>query len=585
MISLTKEQESVCRIESVDAINHMSIIACAGSGKTLTATRRLFEIYKYIRPKESIALFSYSNIAVSTFHNELNKILNTTKNNTVHISTFDSFLTEFVIRPHGKRMMGCSCSPYLINGSESFLEWPKFKIYKEINLRGSRRKIAFRIDELQMRPDDGGIAFYVTRENMSYDVDSEEAIEKIKRVAELGGYTHALRNLWAVLILEEESRLVDIISKKFPYILIDEAQDIGFFHADIVDLLSKNSKITLIGDPNQAIYNFAHADGSFLNEFACEHCGGPKNITCNWRSIEPITCLASRLSGTVTTCKKNPLHELHGVYYRTYEPNGEQCLKADFIDLLTSAGYDLHQSAILCRSNDMVNKILSKDSSSGNGKTKLFAESAIERDTNRDPKTAFNKLVKAIFSLMTDVPSDIPKKVFNATWDAESLRLRRALWEFWRAPDTGLPASSLAAKSEWLSSLRSNLETFLPMFTEHSNLQLDENWRRSIRSNNLPDGCLYQSYSRPNCITSNIRIDTVHKAKGESLDSVLYAVTRSHLDAFLEGTVSEEGRIGYVALTRARYLFVIAIPVACAKTHGSKLAELGIAHLQTPRDD
>jgi superfamily I DNA/RNA helicase len=579
MIQLTDEQKDICSIEGLSNIGHMSIVACAGSGKTLTATRRLLEIYKLLGHKESIALFSYSNVAVSTFYNELNTILAIKKDNPIHISTFDSFLTEFIVTPHGKRKMGCVCSPFLISGSESFLEWPNYKIWIETSAYGKSNKIPFRLDELYLKPADNKIAFYVKRENVTYDIEPQEAWRKIKLAGKLGGYTHVLRNLWAALILDAEPRLVDIISKKFPYMLIDEAQDIGFLHAYIVEKFSQNSKVTLIGDPNQAIYSFAHADGSFLQNFASDMCTGSRAITCNWRSIEPITTLASRLSGTMTTCKRLPQNDFHGVFYSVYEQGMEGRLVDDHSALLVSKGYELQKSVVLCRSNNMVDKVLNKITHSGTGCTKRFAESAIERDTHSDPRVAFNKLIVAIFSLIKEVPADIPKKISNAHWDADILQLRRALWEFWRSPETGLPSSSLSAKSEWLLRLKENLEIFLPEFSELSGLQLKDSWGRSIRSNKLPDGSLYAPYCTPDIPTPSIRIDTVHKVKGESLDSVLYVVTKSHFEAFLEGTNSEDGRIGYVALTRARDLFVIAIPASCLKPYEAKLAELNIAPL------
>lgn len=579
MINLTDEQKKVCNVESLDSIGHMSIIACAGSGKTLTATRRLLEIYKLLCKKESIALFSYSNVAVSTFYIELSKILVIKKDNPIHISTFDSFLAEFVVTPHGKREMGCSCSPFLVSGSESFLEWPTYKIWVETIIRGKSKKIPFRLDELHLKPNNHKISFCVKKGNITYNVESQEAWKKIRLVGKLGGYTHTLRSLWAALILKTEPRLIDIISHKFPYILIDEAQDIGFLHAHIVRKLANKSKVTLIGDPNQAIYQFAHADGSFLREFAQNRCGSPNPITCNWRSIEPITKLSNKLSGTETTHKRTPQNDFYGIFYLAYEQGKEEELSPGYAGLLDSKGYGVLNSAILCRSNDMVDKVLCKRTSNGEGNTKYFAESAIERDTYREPRTAFNKLTRAIFSLMKEVPADIPKKIYNAHWDANTLQLRRALWKFWRSSETGLPASNLPAKSEWLTRLKSNLATFLPEFSELSGLQIKDSWGKVVRNTNLSDGPLYASYSRPELPMPSIRVDTVHKAKGESLDSVLYVVTKPHLDAFLSGTSSEEGRIGYVALTRARDLFVIALPVSCLKTHGAKLAELNILPL------
>jgi superfamily I DNA/RNA helicase len=56
------------------------------------------------------------------------------------------------------------------------------------------------------------------------------------------------------------------------------------------------------------------------------------------------------------------------------------------------------------------------------------------------------------------------------------------------------------------------------------------------------------------------RVSTVHKVKGESLEAVMYVVNKEHARALLDGTKEELGRIGYVALTRARDLFVLAVP-------------------------
>lgn len=57
----------------------------------------------------------------------------------------------------------------------------------------------------------------------------------------------------------------------------------------------------------------------------------------------------------------------------------------------------------------------------------------------------------------------------------------------------------------------------------------------------------------------------MHKAKGESLDSVLYIATKEHAQALLDGVATEVGRIGYVAATRARDLLWIAVPQGALK--------------------
>jgi hypothetical protein len=46
---------------------------------------------------------------------------------------------------------------------------------------------------------------------------------------------------------------------------------------------------------------------------------------------------------------------------------------------------------------------------------------------------------------------------------------------------------------------------------------------------------------------------------------VLYVAKKPHVRALLNGTGTEDGRIGYVALTRAKDLFVLALPENCLK--------------------
>lgn len=65
--------------------------------------------------------------------------------------------------------------------------------------------------------------------------------------------------------------------------------------------------------------------------------------------------------------------------------------------------------------------------------------------------------------------------------------------------------------------------------------------------------------------TPRLRIDTVHQAKGESLDAILYIATKEHISALLAGVDSEIGRIGYVAVTRAKNIFWLAVPANALK--------------------
>ena len=72
-------------------------------------------------------------------------------------------------------------------------------------------------------------------------------------------------------------------------------------------------------------------------------------------------------------------------------------------------------------------------------------------------------------------------------------------------------------------------------------------------------------------IDAALRVETIHGVKGESLDAVLYLADKEHVKALVNGTGTELGRIGYVALTRARNLFWLGILKADADTYRSAL--------------
>jgi hypothetical protein len=48
--------------------------------------------------------------------------------------------------------------------------------------------------------------------------------------------------------------------------------------------------------------------------------------------------------------------------------------------------------------------------------------------------------------------------------------------------------------------------------------------------------------------------------KGEGIQAVMYLTAKKQLDALVAGTSGEDGRIGFVAATRAKDLLIIAIP-------------------------
>jgi len=77
----------------------------------------------------------------------------------------------------------------------------------------------------------------------------------------------------SILLFNQNPDVLAAYRKQFPWILIDEYQDINFAQYRMVRQLmpGKNSNICVIGDPDQAIYGFRGADVRFIREFTHDY--------------------------------------------------------------------------------------------------------------------------------------------------------------------------------------------------------------------------------------------------------------------------------------------------------------------------
>jgi superfamily I DNA/RNA helicase len=128
MTDLSPEQQTIVGLP----LEPLCVTACAGSGKTRTATRRLWEMRQKLDDKHGIiALLSFSNVAVDTFRRDYYGLrcarAGSFRSTAVEIDTVDGFLTRNILRPHAHRTMGASRTAFLIRGREPFLK--SFTVY------------------------------------------------------------------------------------------------------------------------------------------------------------------------------------------------------------------------------------------------------------------------------------------------------------------------------------------------------------------------------------------------------------------------------------------------------------------------
>lgn len=556
MSALTPDQRAV-----VDApMAPLCVIACAGSGKTKTAVQRLVQVRRNLgNARGRVALLSFSNVAVNTFRKAYEVLARDLPagvgRDRVEIDTLDGFITSTVLRPHGHRTMGSSQAAYLVTGGETFLAGFTFKT----------PTYPMPITELLVAFIEGKECFYYRRNDTLELVSNLAARDLIGRLGKSGAYTHDLGRYWAYLALKERPELLKVVVRRYPHILIDEAQDIGSVHQAILQLLIEaGACVTLIGDPNQGIYGFAGADGKFLSEYQERPDVLTYSLKRNFRSVPQIVSIANGLCGRDDMAERAAPTTLHGAFFTGYKRDQHAQLITAFQGALTVAGADAKRSAVLCRGRGLAEQIRGDAAPAGQGTVKVFAAAAVLRDQKNDFRNAFQRVAIGVTALLDKPPHGLVSYVTQpGTPPAkfpEARALRREIWAFTRDPKVGLPSASLTADTQWHPQFVVNIKILLEKLQTKFGLTPAANIGLKLKKTGLPNAALSSAKDLADNEAASLRVDTVHQAKGESLDAVLYMTLKDHAEELLAGVGTEVGRIGYVASTRARDLLWVAVP-------------------------
>lgn len=579
MVSLSKKQQLV-----IDApLEAMAVVACAGSGKTKTAVSRLAKIRsEQDQSRSHVALLSFSKVAVETFkqsytENALHDFGGLASSR-VTIDTFDGFITSHILRPHAYRSMGCNRVPFLISGTESFLYTDKYKYWYSPTPGVNRPVVGATIDKISVGIVGNDFKFSYRQNNLQHLINNGMVVTKA--LGKIGAYTHELGKFWVLFTLLDQPEILRVLANRYSHIIVDEAQDIGLLHQCILELLMKQgTKVSLIGDPNQAIYEFAGATGEFIKDHDSALTNLSFNLDINYRSIPSILNLANSLAGRSDVANRVQVEREHGVYYAVYDPKDQRKLVDAFVNKVQRTGLSVNNSAVLYRGNSGIDKLQNVSKNLGQGAVRLLAEASLERDANSNYQKSFQLAIRAIIGLLKDTPENLSTMLSCSDSYPEIKRLRKDLWLFVRSDKDGLPTSSLKAISEWHAQLKPKIIKLLKKIEQDYGYPQVENIGNKLAKTKLIDTPLLPNQSLDSNQNISIRVDTVHQAKGESLDAVLYMAQKPHIEAMFNGVGTEVGRIGYVAVTRAKDLLVLGVPKSSLKEFAPKFESLGIKEL------
>lgn len=261
------------------------VIAGPGSGKTRVLALKAVTLARAsIHPPQGLALISYSRETVRELKKRL-KLYNYTPGSRDFIGTIHSFSLLHVIKPFGHlfpeygikyplKLLPDEVEQQIYNATLAELGVErKYVSTAEIN---KQRTLS--------RAGKSGVKIYLS------DLVARAAIIFEKKVLETEylDYT-ALINFSAQMIQDQEFVRRSLRSR-FPWLLIDEYQDLGKSLHEIVLELTLNAGIKLfaVGDMNQSIYGFTGGYPAFLEELTNNDDVKTIQLMSNYRSSQPI---------------------------------------------------------------------------------------------------------------------------------------------------------------------------------------------------------------------------------------------------------------------------------------------------------
>lgn len=548
--------------------------ASPGSGKTWTSCRRfIWRGANWHHKAGGLALLSFTNTAIREFYDAtINVGRRDLLSNPNFIGTLDSFIERFLITPFGHLPAGLSKRPKLFTDAHAArLKGGGFSTFIEFS---NGTKIPVETGKLTPIIKDGGIAYGYPGKNGQLSV-----VKVISRqspplaLLKSGYYSHEHRKFWAYYLLHERPDICRILARKFPEIIVDEAQDTNEWLLECLKALrNAGAKITLVGDPDQCIYEYSRASPDSLlllkTNWGIRELPLSKSFRCN----DQIAASVSMVSGnTAFTGAGPPRSDREGAFIVRESGDNFGHSIASFEKLLGEAGIEMEEASILCRGHSQIQSIRGCENyNSFKGQTKEFAHAAFLRDCRKDFRGAFRQFENCLRGITSDDP--LWSQIDEEEDCDEAMAIRLALWRFVKSAN-GLPPVSLSG-DEWVSELKKRLEKLIPSIGISNPIKLGQKIKKSgtVAQLRLP-------IFAPETLFPPIRQETIHQVKGESIAAVLFLGSPKFFNSVVNSINSNENtedrRLAYVAMTRARHLLLIGLPAPHYDLHANKWLQWG----------
>ena len=277
---LQEISEDDMQFAAYKAVNNTVVIAGPGSGKTTVLTLKVMQLLaEMIYPPRGLACLTYSTEAVREFKSRLVK-LGLEKRKNVFLGTVHSFCLSEIITPFAALYPQYKIPLPIRIISEA----EKNRLFNSQNYEGTPKLID--VDKERTRNIKGISRVAIE----SYDIALKAAISFEELLIENGYLDFISMVKKSVELISNESYVRKALEAKYPWIIVDEYQDLGKpLHELILTLLNLTRiKVFAVGDADQSIYDFQGAAPDYLIELSQRQDVSCIHLKNNYRSSQTI---------------------------------------------------------------------------------------------------------------------------------------------------------------------------------------------------------------------------------------------------------------------------------------------------------
>lgn len=532
------------------------VTAGPGTGKTRLFVAALEKFRRERpRPDSGIAALSFTNVARDEITSRLEQA-----SAIDFIGTLDSFFLRFVIKPFGKIVgidpKGYRLVPAAIAGQ-----------YDDSVQIGSDNKHRGFLYTAQFTGVDGETPTIKIRTGYGTEEVHPQyrgpVLNAKRKLWNKGILTHSDTHLLAALILLHATHgpyVIKLLSRRFGAILVDELQDTQFFLGRSLLALYSSGLFSglLVGDPNQAIYEFSGADPGLIDKLGNLSAAVPKSLPKSHRCSDRVCSVANALKVTATEIAAVESGSGRAVMLvHTHKKDDFGDATFSYVD---STFQSFSNSVVLARRNETLEVVLGNSLDDG-----FPGTSRLPRRLQRAASLFFQGRPKEARQL---IEADLCQLAFGKRYvSTDDLDVAGLTSEGWRiaVAQTLFGATQVIEGEDWatwLQRMKSLISTTL------SGLSLDQSKVSSAMKKSQGLDALRTLGGPPkprHPWPATTKLLTVHDAKGLGFDAVAYYIPKP---TSKDGCVSaqwwnaqeeEERRIAFVAASRARYLFMLCV--------------------------